>query len=65
MELAKGASYLIATNILGLRHSEVKRGWESMVQLQIKVIDVSTGEIIATENVTSEYVESFQNGLRC
>lgn len=28
-----------------------------MVQLQIKVIDVSTGEIIATENVTSEYVE--------
>ena len=55
--ISKGASYLIATNILGLRHSEVKRGWESMVQLQIKVIDVSTGEIIATENVTSEYVE--------
>lgn len=55
--VSKGASYLIATNILSLRHSEMKRGWESMLQLQVKVLDVSTGEILATENITSEYVE--------
>ena len=55
--VSRGASYLIATNILSLRHSEVKRGWESMLQVQVKVLDVSTGEIIATENITSEYIE--------
>lgn len=55
--VSKGASYLITTNILSLRHSEVKKGWETMLQLQVKVLDVSTGEIIATENITSEYIE--------
>ncbi|NGY38417.1 hypothetical protein FQU23_012955 [Flavobacterium sp. XN-5] len=54
--ISKGASYLIATSILDLRHSEVKKGWESMLQLQIKVLDVSTGEILATENISSAFI---------
>ncbi|EDM44317.1 hypothetical protein SCB49_04790 [unidentified eubacterium SCB49] len=52
-----GASYLISTSILSLRHSEIRRGWESMLQLQIKVLDISTGQILATENISSEFIE--------
>lgn len=54
--ISRGASYLISSSILVLRHSEVSRGWESMLQLQIKVLDVSTGEILATENISSDFI---------
>lgn len=52
--VSKGASFLIAANIVSIRHSPVQKGFESAVNLQLKVLDVSTGEILATENVSSE-----------
>lgn len=56
--ISKGASCLISTSILGLFHSEVKGGWESTLHLQIKVLDVSTGEILATENLNSTFINA-------
>lgn len=50
----KGASYLIDGNIISVRNSESKHGWECAVNIQLKVLDVSTGEILATENISSE-----------
>lgn len=54
--MSKGASYLISSNLLSLRNSEIKKGWEASIQLQIKVLDVSTGEILITENVNSDFI---------
>lgn len=53
--VSKGASVLIATNVVSIRNSNVKNGWESAIHLQIKILDVSTGEILATENISSEF----------
>lgn len=52
--VSKGASFLIASNIVSIRHSPIQKGFESAIKIQIKVLDVSTGEIIATENISSE-----------
>ncbi|WP_121965546.1 CsgG/HfaB family protein [Myroides sp. N17-2] len=54
--ISKGASYLISPSILGVRHTNNKKDWETMLQVQIKVLDVSTGEILATSNINSEYI---------
>jgi hypothetical protein len=54
--VSKGASVLIATNVVSIRHSQVAKGFESAINLQVKILDVSTGEILATENISSELV---------
>ncbi|MDM1380813.1 CsgG/HfaB family protein [Myroides marinus] len=55
--ISKGASYLISPSILGLRHTNTKKEWESMLQVQIKVLSVSTGEILATASVNSDFIK--------
>ena len=53
--VSRGAGYLISTHIFSYRASEERKaGWSGSVQIQVKVIDVATGEIKATENIASE-----------
>lgn len=50
----KGAAYLVSTNLISSRETEVKGGFNSVTHAQIKLLDVSTGEILVTENISSE-----------
>ncbi|WP_316749653.1 CsgG/HfaB family protein [Pedobacter gandavensis] len=59
--ISKGASYLIEGNILGIKHIDKKDKWSSSVTVQLKVLDVSTGEIITTESIDSEPVPEAEN----
>ena len=52
--LSKGANYLVDGNIIGIRHSEDSGGWVSSVTVQLRMLNVSTGEIMATESINSE-----------
>nr|WP_255431129.1 penicillin-binding protein activator LpoB [Pedobacter sp. N36a] len=59
--ISKGASYMIEGNILGVKHTEKKDKWNSNVTIQLKVLDVSTGEIITTESINSELITEADN----
>lgn len=52
--ISKGASYMIQGNIIGIKHIDKKSKWSSTVTIQVKVLDVSTGEILTTESINSE-----------
>lgn len=54
--LSKGANYLVDGNIMSVRHTEVKGKWNSNILVQLRMLDVSTGEIMATGTVNAEYV---------
>ncbi|WP_316822609.1 CsgG/HfaB family protein [Pedobacter gandavensis] len=54
--VSKGASFMVEGNILGIKHTNKKDKWNSNVTIQLKVLDVSTGEIITTESINSEPV---------
>lgn len=54
--VSKGASYMIHGNIIGIKHMDKKSKWNSTVTIQLKVLDVSTGEILTTESINSEPV---------
>lgn len=54
--LSKGANYLVDPSVMSLRNSELKRDkWETSILIQVRVLDVSTGEILVTESVTSDF----------
>lgn len=55
--LSKGANYLIDGNIVSIRHSENKEKWVTNVILQLRMLNVSTGEIMATESINSDFFE--------
>ncbi|WP_316815435.1 CsgG/HfaB family protein [Pedobacter nyackensis] len=59
--ISKGASYMIEGNILGIKHIGKKDKWNSNVTIQLKVLDVSTGEIVTTESINSEPVTEAEN----
>lgn len=59
--ISKGASYMIEGNILGVKHMDKKNKWNSNVTVQLKVLDVSTGEIVTTESINSEPVAEDEN----
>jgi len=54
--LSKGANYLIDGTIMDVRHSEVNNKWTSNIAVQLRMLDVSTGEILSTAMVTSDFV---------
>lgn len=54
--LSKGASFIVDGSIVTLRHSEVKGRWTTNINVQLRLLDVSTGEIMATESVSAEFV---------
>lgn len=54
--LSKGANYLIDGTIMDVRHSEVKNKWTSNIAVQLRMLDVSTGEILSTAMVSSDFV---------
>lgn len=51
--VSKGASYLVEGAILSVDHKGKKDKWTSDVALQLKILNVSTGEIVTTETVTT------------
>lgn len=55
--LSKGANYLIDGNIASIRHSDTKGKWVTNVNIQLRMLNVSTGEIMATESVNSDFIE--------
>ncbi|WP_164122811.1 CsgG/HfaB family protein [Sphingobacterium sp. xlx-130] len=62
--VSKGASYLVEGNILSVKNYGKKDKWKSDVNLQLKVIDVSTGEIVNTESINSTLEEDDKNTQR-
>ena len=62
--VSKGASYLVEGNILSVKHSGKKNKWKSDVTVQLKVIDVSTGEIVNTQSINSTVEEDDKNTQR-
>lgn len=54
--LSKGANYLVDGNIMDIRHVENKEKWNSTILVQLRMLDVSTGEIMATGTVNAEYI---------
>lgn len=51
--ISKGASYLIEGSIISINHTGKKNKWKSNVAVQLKILDVSTGEIVSTEGINS------------
>ncbi len=54
--LSKGANYLVDGSIVTVRNSEIKEKWTTNIVVQLRMLDVSTGEILATESINAEYV---------
>lgn len=54
--LSKGANYIVDGNIMDIRHIEVKDKWTTNITVQLRMLDVSTGEIMATGTVNSEFI---------
>lgn len=55
--LSKGANYLVDGSIMDINYSEGKGGWTANVTIQLRMLDVSTGEIMATGIVNSQFEE--------
>jgi len=54
--LGKGANYLVDGSIIAISNSEIKKNkWTSTINIQIRMLDVSTGEILHTETVNSVF----------
>ncbi|REE27684.1 CsgG/HfaB family protein [Winogradskyella pacifica] len=55
--LGKGANFLVDGSIIAIRNSEIKKNkWTSSISVQIRMLDVSTGEILSTETVNSDFI---------
>lgn len=55
--LSKGANYLVDGSIMDINYSEGKGGWTANVTIQLRMLNVSTGEIMATGIVNSQFEE--------
>src|SRR5690606_26636595 len=55
--LSKGANYLVDGSIMDVNYSEGKGGWTANVTIQLRMLDVSTGEIMSTGIVSSQFEE--------
>ncbi|EPR73320.1 hypothetical protein ADIWIN_1751 [Winogradskyella psychrotolerans RS-3] len=55
--LGKGANFLVDGSIIAISNSEIKKNkWTSNISVQIRMLDVSTGEILSTETVNSTFI---------
>ena len=55
--LGKGANFLVDGSIIAISNSEIKKNkWTSNINIQIRMLDVSTGEILSTETVNSTFI---------
>ncbi|RLZ08336.1 CsgG/HfaB family protein [Faecalibacter macacae] len=52
--VSKGASYLIENKIVSVNHTGKKNKWNSTIEINLKILNISTGEIVTTSNITSE-----------
>lgn len=53
--LSKGANYIVDTSIMMLRYVDEKDKWDAIINVQFKMLNVTTGEIMYTHNISSEY----------
>ena len=54
--LSKGANYIVDGNIMMLRHTEERERWNTNIVVQLRLLNVSTGEIMSTQSINSDYV---------
>lgn len=62
--LSKGANYIVDTSIMMLRFVDKKDQWNAIINVQFKMLNVTTGEIMYTNSISSEFVSLSDSVLK-
>lgn len=62
--LSKGANYIVDTNVMMLRFVDSKDKWNAIINVQFKMLNVTTGEIMNTSSISSEFAPLSDNVLK-